>query len=286
MCRDGAAATVVSGRRRLHRGSAAFGRSESYHTNPKQMDGRDSVISRPNLFRTAAGIGLLSATQSVGLAANSSPAAFDRKEFERRIALDYRHRQVFAASHLDLGSVLHYIQNSLNAYADPDGFAEGPGTLHAAAVFYGASISTVLNDDMWNRFNLGPFFTRFGERVPVQSGADRKSPFSETATGLRAHGVSFFVCRNALHDIAGLDARGRRPVQGRSLHGAIAKSHCGRVVGTGRRRGTERASRSALYPDAGNLRRALRRRSWEPPGRALHPLSPIAKAWVARVSDG
>ncbi len=64
----------------------------------------------------------------------AASATFDRAAFEARIRTPFRHRQVFATPQVAEGAVLGFMFNSLNAYEN--GFGEGPGTLHAAAILY------------------------------------------------------------------------------------------------------------------------------------------------------
>lgn len=65
------------------------------------------------------------------------PFSFDRARFFAIAQQPYPHRQLFVArSYFNALSVAG-IQNSLDAYADPNGFASGPRSLHLAYVVIG-----------------------------------------------------------------------------------------------------------------------------------------------------
>ncbi len=124
--------------------------------------------------------------------------AFDRAAFEAVLARPARHRQVFGTARLANGIVLHYMQNSLNAYRD--GFGEGPGTLHAAAVLYGTSLAAVAPAALWKTYSLDAFLTRTGEAF--EQGSHGTNPYAAQLPPLRTAGASFFVCNNALREFS------------------------------------------------------------------------------------
>jgi len=137
------------------------------------------------------------AAQARPAAAAGSGFAFDRGAFEAVLARPFRHRQVFGTARLGGGLVLHYMQNSLNAYRD--GFAEGPGTLHVAAVFYGTSLAAMCPAALWKTFSLQTFLGRTGEAF--EQGKRGINPYADQVTALRTAGASFFVCNNALREV-------------------------------------------------------------------------------------
>jgi len=135
-----------------------------------------------------------------GLAAS---ADFDLPAFEARMRLPFRHRQAFASALVADGAVLGFMSNSLNAYEN--GFGEGPGTLHAAAVFYHNGVALALDDQAWRTFAIADVLRRSGDRVTA-SAADG-NPFVRAPRGwalddLQRRHASFFVCHNALGDLA------------------------------------------------------------------------------------
>jgi hypothetical protein len=136
-------------------------------------------------------------------AVTTGASSFDRAEFKRRVALPYRHRQVFAARGLDRGIALHQMQNSLSAYEDEDGFDEGKGTLHTACVMYGIALALVLGDSAWRDFQIPDLLRTMGE-YPGDSTVG--NPWGADAKALASVGASFFVCSKALNDVAGLIA--------------------------------------------------------------------------------
>lgn len=128
---------------------------------------------------------------------------FDRAAFESRVQEPYRHRQAFAASQVADGAVLGFMFNSLNAYEA--GFGEGPGTLHAAAVLYHTGVALALDDAAWRSWRIGEVIRQTGDRVAAA--VDDGNPFVRGPAGwtfaeLGRRGASFFVCRNALGDLA------------------------------------------------------------------------------------
>ncbi len=147
---------------------------------------------------TATTAALALAPPAAALAAPSGAFSFDRAAFEAVLARPVRHRQVFGTARLGNGLVLHYMQNSLTAYRD--GFAEGPGTLHVAAVFYGTSLAAVCPDALWKTFSLQTFLARSGEAF--EPGAGSVNPYTSQVAALRGAGASYFVCNNALTEFS------------------------------------------------------------------------------------
>jgi intracellular sulfur oxidation DsrE/DsrF family protein len=166
----------------------------------------------------------LTATTAIALggiatapARGTSASAWNRGAFEAILARPYRHRQVFASARMSDGLVLHYMENSLQAYEH--GFGEGPGTLHAAAVLYGPALAITLRDEMWTKYRLATVLSgaaaQEGLRERVQGmvdsllhrGSDGASassgnPYAARLAALVARGASFFVCDNALHKLS------------------------------------------------------------------------------------
>ena len=157
----------------------------------------------------AAGVTIASAV-APSIAAAATPAAlvpgalhFDRAGFEAVLARPFRHRQVFATTKLDDAVVLHYMENSLKAYAE--GFGEGPGTLHVAAVMYGTSLAIAMNDQMWKTYGVGAVLDEMSTNLKADGALAKETanPFASRVTALMTGGASFFVCNNALNGLAG-----------------------------------------------------------------------------------
>lgn len=149
----------------------------------------------------AAGAGIALAASPVRPAA-AAAAEFDRAAFEARVRLPFSHRQAFASAQVADGAVLGFMYNSLNAYEN--GFGEGPGTLHAAAVLYHNGVALALNDEAWQSFGLADVLRAAGDRIAAKPGGN---PYVRLQQGwapadLQRRGASFFVCRNALNDLA------------------------------------------------------------------------------------
>ncbi len=136
---------------------------------------------------------------SAAAAAPGDAFVFARQRFIARATLPFRHRQVFGSRSLASGVVLHLMTNSLKAYHSPNGFDNGPHSLHAAAVLYGTSITAVLTDAAWVDLRLPEFLERLGDLAPGNPAAN---PFSGVVADLTQASASFFVCNNALHDVA------------------------------------------------------------------------------------
>jgi len=145
------------------------------------------------------------------------PFPFDRAAFRALIERPFPHRQVAApASFQDSTVAMSHFKNALAAYADPNGFAAGPKSLHCAAVLYaGYSYTTVLDDAMYAKYPIGLLDDE--EMRPNDLSARaywtalRRNPMAEFVQPLVAQGVSFFVCNNALSNFAVALARRTAP---------------------------------------------------------------------------
>jgi intracellular sulfur oxidation DsrE/DsrF family protein len=152
------------------------------------------------LFLTASAV--VAASAGVVLPAAAAPAAFDRASFEARLRAPFRHRQAFASAQVADGAVLGFIFNSLNAYEN--GFGEGPGTLHPAAVLYHNAVALALDDLAWQTYDIPDLLRRAGDGVRTST---EGNPFVRGPRGwsfgeLQSRNASFFVCQNALTDLA------------------------------------------------------------------------------------
>lgn len=130
-------------------------------------------------------------------AAASSPVAF--ADIGPILASPRRHRQVFGFAHVREGAGLGQMRNSLDAYE----FArrEGPGTLHALAVFYASAVALALDDLVWREHHVAEALRLRGDAVQHE-GAREGNPFAPAIAALAARGASFFVCDNALTGFA------------------------------------------------------------------------------------
>jgi intracellular sulfur oxidation DsrE/DsrF family protein len=153
-------------------------------------------------FLAASALAAASTGVSSGAALAAAPD-FDRAAFEARVRAPFRHRQAFAASRVAEGAVLGFMFNSLNAYET--GFGDGPGTLHAAAVFYHTAVALALDDAAWRSFALADVVRRNGDQVSATVADGNpfvRGPQGWTFAELGRRNASFFVCRNALTDLA------------------------------------------------------------------------------------
>jgi intracellular sulfur oxidation DsrE/DsrF family protein len=150
----------------------------------------------------AAGVVAVAATGVPAMALAAAPD-FDLAGFEARVRAPFRHRQAFASPLVADGAVLGFMLNSLNAYES--GFGEGPGTLHAAAVLYHLGVALALDDDAWRTFAIADGLRRSSDRVTATAADGNpfvRAPRGWTFDELQNRHASFFVCRNALTDLA------------------------------------------------------------------------------------
>jgi intracellular sulfur oxidation DsrE/DsrF family protein len=138
--------------------------------------------------------------------AGAVPFHFDRAAFEAILAKPYAHRQMITAiSYGEGANVPHFLNNSMRAYADPNGFAAGPDSLHCVAVLYGPAIVMILDDAAWAKFPLGILTSKDKAKPLTATSPDlpRKNPLLADVSELVAkHDVSFFVCNNAFTGLA------------------------------------------------------------------------------------
>ncbi len=166
---------------------------------------------------TASAVGLAAAADAKPADAAAAPApdvagtipiAFDREAFRAVVQRPYPHRQVAAPQTFSSATVaLSHFRNALAAYADPDGFAAGPNSLHCAAVLYaGRSYALALGDAMYAKYPIG--LLNDEEMRPNDTSMRaywsglKKNPLDQFFQPLAEQGVSLFVCNNALSNYA------------------------------------------------------------------------------------
>lgn len=114
-----------------------------------------------------------------------------------------RHKQVFGIRRVSDGEGLLQMRNALNAYEVALG--EGPGTLHAAGIFYGgSSVAIAFNGAAWTTYRIADALKLRGD--PIAEGSAPGNPFASggdaSIATLVGRGASFFVCNNALEGFA------------------------------------------------------------------------------------
>lgn len=172
------------------------------------------------IFLAASSIAAVSA--GVPFRAAAATPSFDRATFEERLRTPFLHRQAFASPLVADGAVLGFMSNSLNAYET--GFGEGPGTLHAAAVLYHFGVAFALDDNAWRTFGIAETIVKGGDRVTVAAAGGNpfvRAPQRHTIGDLQKRGASFFVCRNALEDLATRSATSFDVLAGHLLPGMM-----------------------------------------------------------------
>lgn len=154
----------------------------------------------------AANVGPPPAAAPAANVGDTVPFAFDRTAFAAVLNRPFPHRQVLAArSYAEARDGLSLLRNSIEAYIDPMYFAAGPNGLHAAAVFYhGSSPLLALDDAMYVKYPLAAAVIKFaGAAAPGIEPNAQANPAAPLYRELVAeHGVSFFVCNNALSGMA------------------------------------------------------------------------------------
>jgi intracellular sulfur oxidation DsrE/DsrF family protein len=134
------------------------------------------------------------------------PFVFDRIAFAALLNRPAAHRQVLATkSFADARDSLNLMRNSIEAYTDPRYFAAGPNAMHAAAVFYhGSSPLLAVDDAMFAKYPLARGLITFAGTA--KPGIEKEAKTNPGATAMAElvahHGVSFFVCNNALSGIS------------------------------------------------------------------------------------
>jgi intracellular sulfur oxidation DsrE/DsrF family protein len=143
-----------------------------------------------------AGATVAAAVTPGATSAASSP--YDFAAVAAALAIPARHRQVFAVARVAGGSAASLMRHSLDAYEVTRG--EGPGALHAAAVFYARGVVLGLNDDAWHRYRLAEAVRRRGESLDAPDVTI--NPFARDLRALGTRGCTYLVCDNALADWA------------------------------------------------------------------------------------
>ncbi|MEO7039946.1 MAG: twin-arginine translocation signal domain-containing protein [Candidatus Elarobacter sp.] len=157
------------------------------------------MLSRRGFLDGAAGV---AGAAAAGPAQPSRPAGpYDLPAIEAQLAKPARHRQVFAVQRVGDGHVLGMMRNALVAYEET--LREGSGALHVAAVLYANGAPLGLDDAAWRTYRLADASARRGD--PIGRHGDG-NPFLHDGSGsveaLTRRGASFFVCDNALGELA------------------------------------------------------------------------------------
>lgn len=153
------------------------------------------MVSRRDFIDGTAGVAAAAA-----LPAEQPVALYDFAAIDAQLSRPARHRQVFAVAHVSDGIVFGMMRNSLVAYEET--MREGPGVLHVAAVFYSSGVPLGLDDDVWHRYRLAEASARRGEPVRHGDGNPFLHDEKRSIGALVQRGASFFVCDNALGELA------------------------------------------------------------------------------------
>jgi intracellular sulfur oxidation DsrE/DsrF family protein len=134
--------------------------------------------------------------------ASTAPASaaprgpYDFAGVDARLHRAARHRQVFAAASVSGGVAIALMNHGIDAYERTMG--EGPGSLHAAAVFYARGVILGVDDAMWHAYRLADAAMRRGDSLGAHSGPH--NPFASDLAALTARGATLLVCDRALAD--------------------------------------------------------------------------------------
>lgn len=162
------------------------------------------MTTRRTFFAASAVIAPAALALAPAAARGGATPDFDRAAFQARVRQPFAHRQAFASPRVADGAVLGFMRNSLEAY--DHGFEDRPGTLHAAAILYSTGVALALDDAAWAELKLAERLNAQGDRVSWPEAA-RGNPFlrmpaERTIGELQRRNASFFVCANALNDLA------------------------------------------------------------------------------------
>ena len=172
-------------------------------------------VSRFDFFASAAsaavslGVGVPAATPAARptfdpALSEAVPFHFDWEAFLAILNRPFPHRQVSAPNGFSAATVaMSHARNSLRAYADPNGFAGGPHSMHCAAVLYaGRSINLALDDAMYVKYPLGLLNDEEMRPNDLTNrnywSSLRRNPMDDFMRPLLDQGLSLFVCNNAL----------------------------------------------------------------------------------------
>jgi intracellular sulfur oxidation DsrE/DsrF family protein len=142
------------------------------------------------------------------------PFRFDRAAFQAILDRPFPHRQSFVFLSFDRAAGMPGVQNSLDAYADPNGFAAGPHGLHVAVVLIGGH-AVVLDDAMWAKYPIGLLADE--EMRPTDTGVRafwtnlKHNQYADYIARFVAQDVAFFVCNNSFTGYAARIARRSAP---------------------------------------------------------------------------
>ena len=179
-------------------------------------------MNRRNFLRaaaaTVAAAGAAGASCGIALAGGDG-SVVSYETFLATARSPFRHKQLFTAPRANNGALFAYIRNSLNGYQF--GWAEGPGTLHAAGVLNGIGVAQGVDDQLWARYALAQLLSRNGDTVKAPGAErgnpwlhaagsfapddrDQNAPFNQDASieTLQRRGATFYVCNNALKGLA------------------------------------------------------------------------------------
>jgi intracellular sulfur oxidation DsrE/DsrF family protein len=174
------------------------------------MDDNDRAASPSRAtFLSAGAIGLAVAAAANASAAQATSVA-NRRTIDALLHKPAHHKQVIGAPRIDGGAALRFAGNALNAFEYA--FAEGPGSLHVAAVFYGTSLLYVADDDLWNRYRLFDVLDQSADPLPAIIHAPQNPFLRARANAAEPHvdfsietltkrGVTWMVCNNALTEL-------------------------------------------------------------------------------------
>lgn len=169
---------------------------------------RGSSPSRAT-FLAAGALGIALAAAACESETQAAPIA-DRRTIDALLHKPARHKQVIGAPRINGGATLRFAGNALNAFEYA--FAEGAGSLHVAAVFYGSSLFFVADDDLWSRYQLFDVLDQSADPLPafihspqnpfLHARPNANDPHMDfSVETLTKRGVTWMVCNNALTEM-------------------------------------------------------------------------------------
>jgi len=154
-------------------------------------------------MQTRNGFIAMTGSATIAAVANPAPAAgaqatISLQGFVQRVNTRARHKQVFGSPRIQDGTLLHYINNSLNGFQK--GWGVPSSDYAAVAVFFGSPCMMALNDATWKEYNLRSLIAGYSDDYLTKKGDG--NPFTEELIDLRGRGTQFYVCDNALREAA------------------------------------------------------------------------------------
>ena len=156
------------------------------------------MASRRSFITSGAALASVPLLETPTFATATTASPYDFPAIAARLARPAKHRQVYATNRVADGIVFGYMRHVIDAYEVA--YGEGPGAMHAAAVFYGRGVVLGLGDSLWTKYRIAESVVRRGDVLSDRTAAGH--PFLTEIGALSRRGATYLVCDNALADWA------------------------------------------------------------------------------------